>query len=98
MDRAIKQMQAQMQKIQDQLALEVVETTAGGGAVTVKITGQLKVQEVKIDRDVVDPDDVDMLQDLVLAAFNDAISKSQELQAKRLSVLAPPGMKIPGLM
>ena len=93
----IQQMQAKMQKIQQELANETVETTAGGGAVTVTITGQLKVQSVKIDPEVVDPEDVDMLQDLVLAAVNDAITKSQELQAKRLSVLTG-GMKIPGLM
>lgn len=97
MERAMKQMQTQMQKIQDALATETVQTSSGGGAVSVTITGQLKVQEVKIDKDVVDADDVDMLQDLVLTAVNDAIAKSQELQQKRMSVLVPPGMKIPGL-
>ncbi|MGI8423294.1 MAG: YbaB/EbfC family nucleoid-associated protein [Chloroflexota bacterium] len=97
MERAMKQMQTQMQKIQDALATETVQTSSGGGAVSVTITGQLKVQEVKIDKDVVVADDVDMLQDLVLTAVNDAIAKSQELQQKRMSVLVPPGMKIPGL-
>jgi nucleoid-associated protein EbfC len=96
MERAMQQMQARMLKIQEELANETVETTAGGGAVVVKITGQLKIQEVKIDPEVVDPDDVEMLQDLVLAAMNDAIAKSQELQSKRLSVLTG-GLKIPGL-
>ena len=96
MERAMAQMQSKMLKIQEELANETVETTAGGGAVTVKITGQLKVQEVKIDPEVVDPDDVDMLQDLVLTAVNEAITKSQELQSKRLSVLTG-GLKIPGL-
>ena len=98
MERAMKQMQAQMQKIQDGLASETVETTSGGGAVKVTITGQLKVQSVEIDKDVVDPDDVEMLQDLVLTAVNEAVVKAQELQQKRMSVLIPPGMKIPGLM
>jgi nucleoid-associated protein EbfC len=96
MERAMQQMQSRMLKIQEELANETVETTAGGGAVVVKITGQLKIQEVKIDPEVVDPEDVEMLQDLVLAAMNDAIAKSQELQSKRLSVLTG-GLKIPGL-
>ena len=97
MERAMRQMQAQMQKIQDGLAAETVEVASGGGAVKVSITGQLKVQSVTIDKDVVDPDDVEMLQDLVLTAVNEAVVKAQELQQKRMSVLVPPGMKIPGL-
>ena len=97
MERAMRQMQAQMQKIQDGLATETVEVASGGGAVKVTITGQLKVQSVTIDKDVVDPEDVEMLQDLVLTAVNEAVTKAQELQQKRMSVLVPPGMKIPGL-
>ena len=97
MDRAMRQMQAQMQKIQDALAEETVETTSGGGAVKVTITGQLKVQAVSIDKDVVDPQDVEMLEDLVLTAVNEAVTKAQELQQKRMSALVPPGLKIPGL-
>jgi DNA-binding YbaB/EbfC family protein len=92
-----QQMQAKMLKIQQELAKETVEASAGGGAVTVTMTGQLKLQGVKIDPEVVDADDVEMLQDLVTAAVNDAITKSQELQAKRLSVLTG-GLKIPGIM
>jgi DNA-binding YbaB/EbfC family protein len=92
-----QQMQAKMLKIQQELAKETVEASAGGGAVTVTMTGQLKLQGVKIDPEVVDADDVDMLQDLITAAVNDAITKSQELQAKRLSVLTG-GLKIPGIM
>ena len=97
MERAMRQMQTQMQKIQDGLAAETVEVASGGGAVKVTITGQLKVQSVTIDKDVVDPEDVEMLQDLVLTAVNEAVTKAQELQQKRMSVLVPPGMKIPGL-
>jgi len=93
----IQRMQQQMLKMQEELAKETVETTAGGGAVTVTITGQLKVQAVKIKPEVIDPDDAEMLEDLVLAAINDAIQKSQELQSKRLSAITG-GMKIPGLM
>ncbi len=92
-----QKMQQQMAKIQEDLGKETVETTAGGGAVTVTITGQLQVKSVKINPEVIDPDDAEILEDLVLAAVNDAIKKSQELQAKRLSVLTG-GMKIPGLM
>ncbi len=92
-----QQMQTKMLKIQQELAKETVEASAGGGAVTVTMTGQLKLQGVKIDPEVVDANDVDMLQDLITAAVNDAITKSQELQAKRLSVLTG-GLKIPGIM
>ncbi len=97
MERMMQQMQKQMLKIQGELAEETIEATAGGGAVTVAISGQLEVRSVKIDKDVVDPEDVEMLEDLVLTAVRDAVKKSQELQAKRLSVLTG-GMKIPGLM
>ncbi|MGH2371686.1 MAG: YbaB/EbfC family nucleoid-associated protein [Chloroflexota bacterium] len=92
-----QQMQAKMLKIQEELAKETVETTAGGGAVTATMTGQQKLLSVTIDPEVVDADDVEMLQDLIVAAVNDAITKSQELQAKRLSALTG-GLKIPGLM
>jgi DNA-binding YbaB/EbfC family protein len=91
-----QQLQAKMLKMQEELGKETVEATAGGGAVTVTMTGQLKLKSVKIDPEVVDPDDVEMLQDLITAAVNDAIAKSQELQAKRLSALTG-GLKIPGL-
>jgi DNA-binding YbaB/EbfC family protein len=93
----IQRMQQQMLKMQEELGKETVEATAGGGAVTVTITGQLKVQAVKINPEVIDPDDAEILEDLVLAAVNDAIQKSQELQAKRLNAITG-GMKIPGLM
>ncbi len=93
----IQKMQQQMLKIQDELAKETVEATAGGGAVKATMTGQQKLVSVIIDPEVVDPEDVEMLQDLVVAAVGDALTKSQELQAKRLSVLTG-GMKIPGLM
>jgi DNA-binding YbaB/EbfC family protein len=91
-----QQMQARLLKIQEELAKETVEAAAGGGAVTVTMTGQQKMQGIKIDPEVVDPEDVEILQDLVLAAVNEAITKSQELQAKRISALTG-GMKIPGL-
>jgi DNA-binding YbaB/EbfC family protein len=92
-----QRMQQQMLKIQEELGKETVEASAGGGAVTVTITGQLKLQSVKIKPEVIDPEDAEMLEDLIVAAVGDAIQKSQELQAKRLGALTG-GMKIPGLM
>jgi DNA-binding YbaB/EbfC family protein len=92
-----QKMQREMQKIQEELAKETVEATAGGGAVKATMTGQQKLVSVAIDPEVLDPDDVEMLQDLVVAAVNDAITRSQELQAKRLSALTG-GLKIPGMM
>jgi nucleoid-associated protein EbfC len=93
----IQKMQREMLKIQEELAKETVEATAGGGKVKATMTGQQKLVSVVIDPEVVDPDDVEMLQDLVVAAVSDALTKSQELQAKRLSALTG-GLKIPGLM
>ena len=92
----IKQMQAKLMKIQEELANETVDVSTGGGAVTITITGNQKVQGVKIDPEVVDPAEVEMLQDLMMSAINEAIAKSQEMAAKRLSAVTG-GMKIPGL-
>jgi DNA-binding YbaB/EbfC family protein len=92
-----QQMQNKLLKIQQELAKETVEATAGGGAVTVTMTGQQRLQAVQLAPEVVDPDDVEMLQDLIVAAVNDALTKSQELQAKRLSALTG-GLKIPGIL
>lgn len=92
----MRQMQERLAKLQEELAAETVEASAGGGAVKVVVTGQQRVESVTIDPSVVDPEDVEMLQDLMVAAFNEAVTKSQELAAKRLGVLTG-GMKIPGL-
>ncbi len=92
----IKQMQQRLMKIQEQLANETVEVSVGGGAVTVVMTGQQKLQSVKISPEVVDPEDVEMLQDLVTSAFTEALEKSQELAAKKLGAVTG-GIKIPGL-
>jgi nucleoid-associated protein EbfC len=85
--RQVQQMQAEMAKAQEQLKHEVVEASAGGGMVTVKVTGDLEIQEIKIDPGAVDPEDVDMLQDMVLAATNEAIRSAQELAANRMGGL-----------
>jgi nucleoid-associated protein EbfC len=82
--RQVQQMQAEMMKAQEQLKSEVVEASAGGGMVSVKVTGDLEVREIKIDPDAVDPDDVEMLQDLVLAATNEALRSAQELAASKM--------------
>ncbi len=94
--RQAQQMQARIAKIQEELGSEVVESTAGGGAVTVSITGHLKIQSVKISPDVVDPQDVEMLEDLVTAAVNDAVEKAQSLAASRLGAVTG-GLRLPGM-
>jgi DNA-binding YbaB/EbfC family protein len=94
--KQMQQMQAKMLKMQEELGNETVEASAGGGAVTVVITGQQRVREVRIDPSAVDAEDVEMLQDLMVAAFNEALEKSQALAASRMSALTG-GLKIPGL-
>lgn len=79
-----QQMQAEMAKAQEELKSEVVEASAGGGTVTVKVTGDLELREVRIDPDAVDPEDVELLQDMVLAAVNEALRSAQELASSRL--------------
>lgn len=92
----LRQMQNRLAKIQEELASETVEVSAGGGAVKLAITGQQRVQAVTIDPSVVDREEVELLQDLMVAAFNEAIARSQELAARRLGALTG-GTKIPGL-
>jgi DNA-binding YbaB/EbfC family protein len=94
--KAMRQMQEQLAKIQQELAEQTVEATAGGGAVKVVMTGQQQVKAVELDPAAVDPEDVEILQDMIVAAFNEAMVRSQELAAKRLSALTG-GLKIPGL-
>jgi DNA-binding YbaB/EbfC family protein len=91
-----QQMQKQMAKIQEELANTQIEGSAGGGAVTVTMNGQREVQGIKLSPEVMDPDDVEMLQDLLLAAINDATRKAQELAEQRMGPLTQ-GMKLPGL-
>jgi nucleoid-associated protein EbfC len=91
-----REMQANMAKAQAELAETTVVGTAGGGAVTVTLTGTQDIKDVKISKDAVDPDDVDTLQDLVLAAFNDALTKSRELASTRLGSVTG-GLKLPGM-
>jgi DNA-binding YbaB/EbfC family protein len=96
MTQQLQKLQQEMLATQEALGDEVVEVTAGGGAITVAITGHQQVQSIIIDPEVVDPDDVEMLQDLIVAAVNEAIEKSQSLAAERLSGVTG-GLGIPGL-
>ncbi|MAG36486.1 MAG: YbaB/EbfC family nucleoid-associated protein [Dehalococcoidia bacterium] len=85
--KMLRKMQNKMVKIQEELGQETVEGTAGGGAVVVTMTGQQQVEAIKIDPEVVDPEDVPMLEDLILAATTEALTKSQDLAGKRLGAL-----------
>jgi DNA-binding YbaB/EbfC family protein len=93
--KQVQQMQAEMAKAQQELEAEVVEASAGGGMVTVKVSGGLEVKEIRIDPEAIDPEDADMLQDLVLAAVNEALRSAQELAASRLGA-ATGGLGGPG--
>jgi len=84
MMRQVQQMQAEMMKAQEELKHQVVEASAGGGMVTVKVSGELELKELVIDPEAVDPEDVELLQDMVQAAVNEAIRAAQELQASKL--------------
>src|SRR5918997_1063542 len=87
MMKQVQQMQTEMAKAQEELKSEVVEATAGGGMVTVKVRGDLEIEELRIDPDAVDPEDVELLQDMVLAATNEAIRSAQELAASKMGGL-----------
>jgi nucleoid-associated protein EbfC len=87
MMRQVQQMQAEMMKAQEQLKHEVVEASAGGGMVTVKMTGELELREIRIDPGAVDPEDVELLQDMVQAAVNEAIRSAQELAASKMGAV-----------
>lgn len=82
--KQVQKMQADMAAAQEQLKDETVEASAGGGMVTVTVSGDLEVKAVAIDPEAVDPEDVELLQDMVLAATNEALRAAQELQAKRM--------------
>ena len=95
--KMLRKMQNQMEKMQEELGQQSVEGTAGGGAVVVTVTGHQKILSIKITPDVVDPHDVQMLEDLILTAVNDGLAKSQDLASKRLgSLTSGLGLNIPG--
>lgn len=91
-----QKMQEQMSKLQEEAATKTVEATSGGGMVTAVVNGKQQLVSIKIEKEVVDPSDVEMLQDLVEAAVNEGLRKSQELLASEMGKLTG-GMNIPGL-
>ena len=92
-----QQMQAKMAKMQEEVGKRTVEASAGGGMVKVVANGKQEVLELVLEPEVVDPDDIEMLQDLVLAAVNEALRKAQAMMTEEMSKLTG-GLKIPGLM
>lgn len=96
MIKQAKKMQEQMEKMQGELQEKVVEASAGGGAITAKVNGKQEVLEIKIKPEVVDPEDVEMLEDLILAVINEAIKKSQDMVSGEMSKITG-GLNIPGL-
>jgi nucleoid-associated protein EbfC len=92
-----QKLQAKMLKLQEELADRTVETTAGGGMIKVIANGRQQVLAITIDPEVVDPEDVEMLQDLILAAVNDALTKAQDMVAGEMGKLTG-GMNIPGFI
>lgn len=95
--KMIQQMQNRLEKIQTELAQMEIEGTSGGGVVTARVSGQREFIGVKIDPSAVDPDDVEMLEDLINAAIKDAMTKATATAEEKMSALTG-GMKIPGLM
>ncbi|HIE06836.1 MAG TPA: YbaB/EbfC family nucleoid-associated protein [Desulfarculaceae bacterium] len=91
-----QQMQAKMAKMQEEVGKRTVEAAAGGGMVKVVVNGRQEVLSIDIEPDVVDPDDIEMLQDLVLAAVNQALRESQAMMTDEMSKLTG-GLKIPGM-
>jgi nucleoid-associated protein EbfC len=82
--KQVQQMQAEMVKAQEELKQQTVDASAGGGMVKVTVTGDLEIKSIEIDPEAVDPEDVEMLQDMVLAASNEALRSAQELAAQRM--------------
>ena len=95
--RQAQQLQKRLNEAQEALENESVEASSGGGAVTATVSGKQKLLSIRIDPAAVDPDDVSILEDLVLAAVNEAMDKAQELASRRLGAITG-GMNIPGLM
>ena len=92
----VQAMQARMQQAQEEIEAKVVETSAGGGAVSVKVNGKKELVEVNLKPEVVDPDDIEMLQDLIMVAVNEAMRQMEEISQKEMGSLTA-GLGIPGL-
>lgn len=87
-----KKMQADMEKSQEELASKEFDATAGGGAVSVKVSGQKLLKEIKLNKEVVDPEDVEMLEDLILTCVNEALKKVDQAQAEQMGKYNIPGL------
>jgi hypothetical protein len=96
MMKQAQKLQAKMLRMQEELADKTVEATAGGGMIKAVANGRQQILSIQIEKEVVDPDDVEMLQDLILAAVNDALAKSQEMVSGEMGKLTG-GLKIPGM-
>lgn len=96
MMKQAQKLQAKMLRMQEELADKTVEATAGGGMIKAVANGRQQILSIQIEKEVVDPDDIEMLQDLILAAVNDALAKSQEMVSGEMSKLTG-GLKIPGM-
>ncbi|PID77979.1 MAG: YbaB/EbfC family nucleoid-associated protein [Deltaproteobacteria bacterium] len=97
MMKQAQKMQAKMMKMQEELEKKTVEASSGGGMVKVVASGKQQIVSIDIDKEIVNPDDIEMLQDLVIAAVNNALNQSQEMVSKAMSQITG-GMNIPGLM
>jgi len=95
--RQAQELQKNMMKMQEELESATVESSVGGGVVTAVVSGKMRLESLTIEPEAVTPDDVEMLQDLVLAAVNDGMEKAQDMVSSRMSSLTG-GLKIPGLM
>ena len=96
MMKQAQQLQSKMMKLQEELAERSVESSSGGGMVKVTANGRQQILSIQIEKEVVDPDDVEMLQDLVMAAINDALAKAQEMVSSEMGKLTG-GLNIPGM-
>jgi DNA-binding YbaB/EbfC family protein len=95
MMKQAKKMQQQMEKVQEEMQERVIETSAGGGAIQLKINGKQQILAIKIKPEVVDPDDIEMLEDLILAAVNDGLKQSQDMLTNEMAKITG-GLNIPG--
>ena len=94
--RQAQKMQKKMEEAQEEAANQVVEASAGGGMVSVKVNGKQELLEISIEKDVVNPDDAEMLQDLIVAAVNEGMKKSQQIMQDKLQGITG-GLNIPGM-
>ena len=92
-----QKLQEKMAKVQEELTAKTVEATSGGGMVTAVVNGKFELMAIRIEKDVVNPDDIDMLQDLIIAAVNEGVRKAQEMASAEMAKVTG-GMKLPGMM